>query len=818
MILFFIILTISLILLANADKKKKTRSVDLNALGNKFSMSYSAYSPIPGLSEQVKQYFGEDWRVFLIKHHGRYELWQINFYDITAFALQSLSIDEQKKLAESFNLASQDDNNADYTILHQITLKLLREDRFSVNNMSIAYRTAIELSTQGTIGQRCLAAKPTLLPLPTTESKLSGESLPNKILMTHGKLQTVDERHFGDVNNSFYIFSASKGRDDNVISTLLTAAISNVDLQNDRENDVLSSDAMEPVLLNVVDGISGDVSEKVDELLDNLSEDKKTENGTNNVGNEANRGIVYISDEAEKISYGHNGHEIVHFSHPKTEGPLAIETLDVDRLLSGLNIDALFPKNDNMAPSIDPQPLLEYHWEKPSYDYEEYKLGKKYMEKMRLSQPQVSLLNKLSPVENVFTAVEGCCMQTIQVFLDTVKHLNQQLKKKETDTKTEVEYLCATARQIHKRTEEAHWYIYDGYGQSSLQTRMENDVYYTIFKRCENLVRSTWDHKRKVSGQFVPQITGLSDVFQERIGELVDKIMCEVATTIGSPDFDTELELNKQNPTRWKAKLNQIKHNIEIDGLEFFSAKVHTLFAENGRNPSVENIFFEASKIVASIDKIASLRFYLHYLHSDQQSDKIDDKQLGKTVQKGLFKNKVHEETFSAIVQQLKLDRNIEVAISKVESIYTPIRKKITLNHDMIKAVKEEDRSTVELLNNYLQDDDDPIEAEKNMELQSSAVLRDADMPLEQAKRDSMAFNVTISNEQRDLIAYFFEQGFCLSAEMLDAYCVARGRRRGFLVNSINEDCFEFLDDNLIEENEETYEMNDEYYKILISE
>ncbi|NGM71691.1 tellurite resistance TerB C-terminal domain-containing protein [Sphingobacterium sp. SGL-16] len=81
-----------------------------------------------------------------------------------------------------------------------------------------------------------------------------------------------------------------------------------------------------------------------------------------------------------------------------------------------------------------------------------------------------------------------------------------------------------------------------------------------------------------------------------------------------------------------------------------------------------------------------------------------------------------------------------------------------------------------------------------------------------------MMFAISINDEQGKLISYFASAGFLLRAEQLDAYCNSRGQRKSFLIESINDTCFELLDDNLIEElDEETYEMNKDYYKTTIS-
>ncbi len=299
----------------------------------------------------------------------------------------------------------------------------------------------------------------------------------------------------------------------------------------------------------------------------------------------------------------------------------------------------------------------------------------------------------------------------------------------------------------------------------------------------------------------------------------MNKILENLKSSIKDPDLSTEIELNRMNTTRWKSKFDVLKSSVNQDNIIEFGEEIHTLFEQNRLNPSAENIYYEACKIAYTIDKNEAIKLYLHYLYADLQSDKIDDKQLTKTIHKALFKNDHHEQAFNDIVQQLKEDRNLATAIEKVDSIYAPIRRKIELNIEAIKTVQEQDKNTVELLNNYLQDEEEVI---KDVPVVNSSEVESSKTEAESTEIESDPDNlfvdeIDLSLDQRELIGLFAANSFELTQENLANFCKTRGLRSGPMINDINEICYEILDDTLIEERDEEYlDMNEDYYKMII--
>lgn len=96
---------------------------------------------------------------------------------------------------------------------------------------------------------------------------------------------------------------------------------------------------------------------------------------------------------------------------------------------------------------------------------------------------------------------------------------------------------------------------------------------------------------------------------------------------------------------------------------------------------------------------------YIYYLYHDLKSATFDNKKLTKTIQKSLFKTNEQLHNFEIIIGELIKDKNLEKALRDVSKIYTVKRKKIQLNADLIKEVQQQHSGTVELLNEFLQDE-----------------------------------------------------------------------------------------------------------------
>ncbi len=447
-----------------------------------------------------------------------------------------------------------------------------------------------------------------------------------------------------------------------------------------------------------------------------------------------------------------------------------------------------------------------------AYDPNEYRLGKLYKDKLSLSTQEVSWLNKFWNPANVFLGIEGCCLETAKLYLATLKELKKELKKKESTFAKEVDFFQAEVLQMYQSDNSNNYW--EGYDNKYLKERVESEVFLTIFKRAENAVREAFGHKRKVSGDFPYSNQPVAQEFENRIGLTVNQIIQKLTLSIIPPDEKTEEELNAQNVNRWRIKFDQLQKSFTETNKQEFIDSIYALEQANQKNPSIENIFFEASKFIAKYDKPEALKFYIYYLYYDLKSDQIDNKQLTKTIQKNLFKTTEQLHDFERVVADLVKTKDLKNALDEVVKIYAPKRKRIQLDAKAINEVQRQDKGTVELLNEYLNDEfEDETATIKSEGINNEEIRIEIETKQAEEKQRAFTEGIALNEVQASVLALFAEKSFNVSFTEIDAYCKSLGAFRNPLIDSINESCYEVLDDILIEEEGDNYTINESYYK-----
>lgn len=442
------------------------------------------------------------------------------------------------------------------------------------------------------------------------------------------------------------------------------------------------------------------------------------------------------------------------------------------------------------------------------YAYGPWGFGSSRKERLGLTGAEVKLLDRLTYPTNNFLGIQHCCDQVIRLFLRTEKRLAAKYKRVGTDVVTVFDELADTiARKEHRFQKGSYNYKYSVQsGPSELHT--------LIFKYCENSVREAYGHKRKLDTKFYKKDIPVAEVEEKLLTHLRPIIAAEIESIL-APDHDTELLLNAQNPARWKMKFERIISGSSGAGSQIVR-QIHSLAAANKNNPAIENIFFESAKALAPHDKQAALEMYLYYIHYDLQSIKFDDRKLPKNVQKSLFPTEQHLVDFESIVARLVASRDLKSALTAVADFYTPKRKQIKLDPRAIADARHKHSGTVDLLNEYLVDgdEDDNESGGSTDELDDDSLLELPDFHNEGTK--PILSSVELSSLQLSLLKAFAGSGFSMSHIEIDEFARENAVFRNQLVDSINEICFEKLDDVLIEEEDEGYVIAENYYRLII--
>ena len=448
-----------------------------------------------------------------------------------------------------------------------------------------------------------------------------------------------------------------------------------------------------------------------------------------------------------------------------------------------------------------------------SYDnYDFFKLGRKFKTKLNLNDEEVLLLNKLWFPSNNFCNIEFCFLEILKLYKSTVAEMKSRYIQEGT---TLDEQFTAVADIIARK----HFKYRQGSSnyQYCIET-ISNEIYSNIFKHCENAVREYYGHKRKINTDTYYTTPEAKTEFETKIVSRITELLPILVLKIDPPDEATEIELYSQNTNRWKIKFEELITNFKVINKEQFIESILTLGELNKKNPSIENIFFEASKFIAKIDKEAALSLYIHYLYHDLKSATFDNKQLTKTIQKSLFKTNDQLHDFGNIVSDLIHDKDLEKALQSVSRLYILKRKKIQIDNASIKEVNKKYSGTVELLNEYLKDEyEDESNSIKTREINNNEVSIEITQKNEKVQNLTYISNIVFTPIQTGTLEIFAKSNLTLSQKELEIFAKSKGVFKNQLIESINDTCYDNLDDVLIEEEEGNYIINENYYQRILA-
>ena len=444
------------------------------------------------------------------------------------------------------------------------------------------------------------------------------------------------------------------------------------------------------------------------------------------------------------------------------------------------------------------------------YNYDYWKIGTKYKTKLNLTEDQVKLLNKLYYPSNNFCSIEFSYLEIIKLFLALVSELRNVYITEETTLELQFNFVSDVIVRKHLKYR---------LGSQNYKYSIEptiNEFYTNIFKHCENAVRENFHHKRKLNSDVNYTNPEAKLEYETRIISKVKEVLPKLLTSINTPDEQTEIQLNTLNTSRWKIRFDEII-NSDQNNSKNFVEDILILGRANKSNPSVENIYFEASKSISKIDKEAALALFVHYIYSDLNSSTFDNRQLTKTIQKNLFKTNEQLRDFEIIVSELIKTKDLDKALNSIPQVYKVKRKKITLDKTTINEVSQKDAKAVNILNEYLKDEyDDDNRTIKSQEINNDEIKIEIFNKKATLTNSIYMNSINLSSLQEETIKLFTKNSFTISSPDLDTFAKSKGIFKNQLIESINDSCYEKLDDILIEEEDDYYTVNEQYYQRLL--
>ncbi|RZJ81957.1 MAG: hypothetical protein EOO47_02370 [Flavobacterium sp.] len=445
------------------------------------------------------------------------------------------------------------------------------------------------------------------------------------------------------------------------------------------------------------------------------------------------------------------------------------------------------------------------------YDSDHWRLGNVFKLKLNLGNEDITLLNKLYAPSNNFFNIEFCSLEVVKLYLVVIKRLGEKYQKEQsslTDELTKVADVLVRKHFNYRNGSANYNYAIDA---------VINELYNNIFKHTENTVRECYGHKRKLNTDLIYVSAHLTAANYDVLLTRSLKMLSIYIPTLANPDRTVEIELNAQNPTRWRVKYEQLISGFNGDCKQFVS-DVIILGTWNKKNPALANIFYDAAKFISQKDRESSLKLYVYYLHHDLKSVKFDNKPLTKTVQKSLFSNNQQLHEFQVIVSDMIKDRALDKALNAVSKVYALKRKKIKIDRDVIQQVHEKHSGTVELLNEYLKDEyEDETNTFKTEEINAEEMVMEITSKAADTTVFALSSGISFTPVQSELMDFFVKANLSVPCQDVDAFASSRGMFKNQLIDSLNEVCYDLLDDVLIEEDDEYYIINDNYYQTILA-
>ena len=335
-------------------------------------------------------------------------------------------------------------------------------------------------------------------------------------------------------------------------------------------------------------------------------------------------------------------------------------------------------------------------------------------------------------------------------------------------------------------------------------------MYFAMYTICVNCLFENWGVSVKKNNYYTENTILSEEFYDSKIISNLTTIVKRKVSEIGIIPRDIELYINKVLcPTHWKEKYSSIvdKYNQNND-INEYSTQIADLIDRNHGNSNIKHLHWESMRLLYKTHKTITLDSYLKYIQVNASDSCGIEKPIPKYITKKIFSTPEQQEDFNKILHLFKNDYNRETANIAVEQLYLPKRKKLNINYELIDKAEHRYSKTVELLSKVLEDDKLAEELTEKLPELSEA------MNSSQTKISNVSSEL-FNDVQNMLLNLFVENNYMLSQNQVFEYSKSKGAMANQLISAINENAYDTLDDNLIEVNDNKYQLIEEYYKML---
>lgn len=250
----------------------------------------------------------------------------------------------------------------------------------------------------------------------------------------------------------------------------------------------------------------------------------------------------------------------------------------------------------------------------------------------------------------------------------------------------------------------------------------------------------------------------------------------------------------------WKYTFSTIKDQMVHDeDICKFCSSTNQLYMSAKKCGNIHMLFADSVQFILPYDKTAAL-YYL--LLGKLQKENL---KVSKIILKQLLPQPTYVQKFDAIYEDYRNSKRV-AQYELFEDFYKPERKKVSIAKEDLQQQAQKYQQTVNMLDKIMSEDD-IIESDSHLLSQSSQ------------KDTNLKANVKVSrlDYKEEIIKNFIENGYSLSNEQVASLAHNIGMMQSVMINSINEYYYEALDDNLIEEMDDTYTINQGYINTILN-
>lgn len=263
---------------------------------------------------------------------------------------------------------------------------------------------------------------------------------------------------------------------------------------------------------------------------------------------------------------------------------------------------------------------------------------------------------------------------------------------------------------------------------------------------------------------------------------------------------DEEKAFFSEDTERWKYFFNRLVDNYT--DCELFYRQVVFLESLNESGRVKEYIYSKAyrsliKKEKGKKDKIIVLKLYIHYLDLVLKAGRDKYYKISNANMKKLFSTEDQKNAFNCIIEQFISSKDIGRAFEDAENLFIIKKKKILLDDSLINSARSDLNKVVNLLYNYLDDEDD------------NTLSESVD------NQDNFSFNRDIV--YIDFLRLFIDSGYKLSRQDVELFAQKKGVFPDSLTDGLNERLYEETDDFVIEEDENGFILNKSYSPVFRS-